>query len=368
MSKILVIDDESAMRRLLAAALEDAGYEVVDTGSGLEGIDLARCEKPDLVLCDVGLLDVSGYEVLKSLRAAAETHNTPVVLITGLADLQGMREGMRLGADDYLPKPFELEELKALVGGRLRKAEDLRRVAEEKAKKLRSSISMMLPHELLSPLSGIIGLADILRDDAANMRPQETAEIGRDIQRSGERLHRLIKNFLIYSQLELMAADPDRIEAVRQTGVAQVGKVLVEVAERVASGYRRNGDLLLNAEPAEVAISEANLGKLCEELIDNAFKFSTGGQRVEVKSRITDDKVWLSIADEGQGIAAEIVRGLRDAGQFERIFCEKGGAALGLAIAVRLAELHEGRALIQSQPGTGTSIMIELPLAKAPAS
>ena len=165
-----------------------------------------------------------------------------------------------------------------------------------------------------------------------------------------------------------MAADPDRIEAVRQTGVAQVGKVLVEVAERVASGYRRNGDLLLNAEPAEVAISEANLGKLCEELIDNAFKFSTGGQRVEVKSRITDDKVWLSIADEGQGIAAEIVRGLRDAGQFERIFCEKGGAALGLAIAVRLAELHEGRALIQSQPGTGTSIMIELPLAKAPAS
>ena len=364
MPKILVIDDEASMLQLLIKALERAGYEVVDTVSGQSGIELAGTEKPDLVICDVGLLDVSGYEVLKSIRARAETHNIPVVLVTGLADLQGMREGMRLGADDYLPKPFDIDELLTLIASRLRKAEDLRREAEEKAEKLRSHISMMLPHELLSPLSGIIGLADILRDEAAQIRPNEAADIGRDIQRSGERLHRLIRNFLIYSQLELLTVEPERIEALRHAAPGQFRKVLVEVAERVADRHQRRGDLALEAATGEVAISDQNLAKLCEELIDNAFKFSEAGKRVEVRSRITDDKVWLTIDAEGCGISDEILASLRAPDQFERLFCEKRTTGLGLAIAVKLAELHQGRALIQSQPGTGTSILVELPLAK----
>lgn len=363
MPRILVIDDEVAMRQLLSTALQRAGYEVIDTGLGQVGIELALTEAPDLVLCDVGLLDLSGYDVLKALRARPETHNTPVVLITGMADLQGMREGMTLGADDYVPKPFDLEELLVLLAARLRKADNLRHEAETKAKKLRSHISMMLPHELLSPLSGIIGLADILRDDAVTLKRTEAAEIGRDIQRSGERLHRLIRNFLIYSQLELLAAEPERIAALRQSAPCQLRKVLGEVAERVAERHQRRADLVLEPVSAEVAMSEPNLTKLCEELLDNAFKFSAPGHPVEVHARLTDAKVWLTISDEGSGIGDEILVSLRGADQFERLFYEKRTTGLGLAIAVRLAELHDGRALIQSHPGTGTSILVELPLA-----
>jgi signal transduction histidine kinase len=275
-----------------------------------------------------------------------------------------MREGMKLGADDYVPKPFDLEELLALLAARLRKADDLRRDAEAKAKKLRSHISMMLPHELLSPLSGIIGLADILRDDAGTLKSAESAEIGRDIQRSGERLHRLIRNFLIYSQLELLAAEPERIEALRQGPPSQLRKVLGEVAERVAEQYHRRADLVIEPVSAEVVMSDQNLTKLCEELLDNAFKFSAPGHPVEVRARLTDGKVWITISDEGSGISEEILGGVRGgADQFERLFYEKHTTGLGLTIAVRLAELHDGRALIQSQPGTGTSILIELPLA-----
>ncbi len=363
MPKILVIDDEAEMRQLLAKALMRAGYEVVDTGSGASGIALAREEKPDLVLCDVGLLDLSGYDVLKALRAEPATQNIPVVLVTGLADLDGMREGMRLGADDYVPKPFDLEEVLALIAARLRKAEALRREAEERAKTLRSHISMMLPQELLNPLSGIISLADLLRDDAAAMRPAEAAEIGRDIQRSGERLHRLIRNFLIYSQLELAAAEPDRLAAFRYTAPCQLRKVVAETAERLAERHGRRADLVLELVPVEVGISDQNLAKLSEELIDNAFKFSDPGRPVEVRARHTGDMVWLSISDEGCGIDDSIVAGLRATDQFERMFQEQRATGMGLAIAVKLAELHGGRALIQSQPGTGTSILIELPLA-----
>lgn len=363
MPKILVIDDEASMRKLLIRGLEQAGYEVVDTESGTSGIELARSDKPDLVLCDVGLTDISGYEVLRSLRGASKTANIPVILITGLADLQGMREGMRLGADDYVPKPFDLADLLAIVAARLQKAEDLRREAEEKAKALRSHISMMLPHELLTPLSGIIGLADLLREDAGRMQPHETAEIGRDIQTAGERLHRVIRNFLLYSQLELLTVEPERLTALRQAAPSALTKVVTEVAERLAERHNRRADLTLALAAADVAIGEPNLAKLCEEIIDNAFKFSVPGRPVEISSRLTGDKLWLSVSDEGSGIPPAIIASLRAPDQFERLLREQQTAGLGLAIAIKLAELHLGRTIIQSQPGTGTVVLIELPLA-----
>jgi len=363
MPKILVIDDEVAMRQLLAAALEDSGYEVIDTGSGQSGIELAQAEKPDLILCDVGLLDTSGYEVLRALRTRPETVSIPFVLMTGLADLQGMREGMRLGADDYMPKPFEITEMLALVAARLRKAEQLRLESENKAKLLRSHISMMLPQDLLSPLSGIIGLAEILRDDADRLQASEAIDIGRDIQNSGERLHRLIRNFLIYSQLELLTVEPERLAAMRNSTPSSFRKVCMEVAERVADKHNRRADLVLDTVSGDVAMSDQNLSKLCEELIDNAFTFSEPGRPVELRSKLTDGKLWFTVSDEGCGIPVETLESLRSANQFERLFGEKRTMGLGLAIAIKLAEVHQGRAIIQSQQGTGTSILVELPLA-----
>ncbi len=367
MPKLLVIDDEESMRLLLTRALERAGYEVVQTASGLAGVDLALEEKPDLILCDVGLIDTTGYDVLRQLRGRPETQNIPFVLMTGVADLDGMREGMRLGADDYVPKPFDIPELLALITARLRKAEELRREAEDKARLLRSHISMMLPHELLTPLSGIIGLADILRDDAERVVPTEVAEIGRDIQSAGERLHRLVRNFLIYSQLELLSVEQDHEVWLRQVVPCQAQKVLAEIAERVAERHNRREDLRLTPAAAELAVSDQNFSKLAEELIDNAFKFSPAGNRVELHCRVTGDKFWLSVTDEGPGIPAEVVTSVRAPDQFERIFVEKHTSGLGLAIAVKLTELHRGRVVIQTQPGTGTSILVELPLAAAPA-
>jgi signal transduction histidine kinase len=365
MPRILVIDDEADMRQLLTAAFRRAGYEVSETAMGQEGIALARAESPDLVLCDVALLDISGYEVLKTLRGAPETANAAFILITGLADLQGMREGMKLGADDYVPKPFNLDELLALVARRLEKTVRLRHEAEEKARKLRSHISLMLPHELLTSLTGIIELADMLRDDAATLKPQDTAEIGHDIQRAGERLHRLIRNFLIYSQLELLAVDSGRLEALRRTQPSPFHRLVPETAERVAEVHHRRNDLSLQGVTADVAMSETNFGKLCEEILDNAFRYSAPGTPVSLVARLTGPRLWMTITDEGRGIAPEILTTLHDSGQFERLFYEQKSNGLGLAIAIRLAELHGGRLIVQSQPGTGTSVLVELPLAGA---
>ena len=136
--------------------------------------------------------------------------------MTGLADNAGMRHGMELGADDYLPKPFTIEALYAAVEARLKKAQALRQEAEKKLADLRDNISLMLPHELRTPLNGILAYGEILAAEAGTLPATEIAEMGQVIYDSGKRLERLIENFLIYAQIELLGADPQKIGALRQ--------------------------------------------------------------------------------------------------------------------------------------------------------
>src|SRR5436309_811830 len=171
MKKILVIDDEIWLREMILLALSQKGYEVVEAVNGEEGIIKARQELPDLILCDVNMQKVDGYLTLSSLRSEPATAAIPFILMTGLADNAGMRHGMELGADDYLPKPFTIEALYAAVETRLKKAQTLRDEAEKKLADLRDNISMMLPHELRTPLNGILAYGEILSTDASSLPP-----------------------------------------------------------------------------------------------------------------------------------------------------------------------------------------------------
>src|SRR5580704_18270217 len=142
MKKILVIDDEEWLREMVQLALSQRGYEVIEAENGSIGIEKARKLLPDLVLCDVNMEKVDGYLTLSSLRAEMSTASIPFILMTGLADNAGMRHGMELGADDYLPKPFSIEGLYAAVEVRLKKVNVVREEAERKLADLRENISM----------------------------------------------------------------------------------------------------------------------------------------------------------------------------------------------------------------------------------
>src|SRR5262245_28374859 len=142
MKKILVIDDEEWLREMVQMALSQRGYDVVEAENGAVGIERARKELPDLILCDVNMEKLDGYHTLSSLRNEPATAAIPFILMTGLADNAGMRHGMELGADDYLPKPFTIDGLFAAVDARLKKAQTVRAEAERKLSDLRDNISM----------------------------------------------------------------------------------------------------------------------------------------------------------------------------------------------------------------------------------
>src|SRR6267378_5385887 len=264
MKKILVIDDEEWLREMIQLALRQKGYEIAEAENGAVGIEVAKKILPDLILCDVNMEKVDGYLTLSSLRSDPSTAAIPFILMTGLADNAGMRHGMELGADDYLPKPFTIDALYAAVDARLKKSQALRQEAERKLAHLRDNISLMLPHELRTPLNGILAYGEILTAEAATLQPGEIAEMGQVIHQSGKRLERLIENFLIYAQLELFAADPQKIAALRQKQTQCPAKLIEEHARAQAASANRASDLVLELIDIPASISEDYLARIVD--------------------------------------------------------------------------------------------------------
>jgi two-component system, sensor histidine kinase and response regulator len=366
MKRILVIDDEEWLREMVHIALAQRGYEVIEAENGAVGIDKARKELPDLILCDVNMEKVDGYLTLSSLRNEATTAAIPFILMTGLADNAGMRHGMELGADDYLPKPFTIEELFAAVEARLKKADTLRQEAEKKLADLRDNISLMLPHELRTPLNGILAYGEILAAEAGTLPPKEIAEMGQTIHDGGKRLERLIENFLIYAQIELMGADAQKLGALRQKRTLSPAKLIEEHARGQARAAKRLEDLVLELADQPVPMSEDYLAKIVDELVQNAFKFSDAGRQVRVTLSGLPNGVVLSVSDEGRGFSTEHITKVGAYMQFDRKIQEQQGLGLGLVIAKRLTEVHGGTLTIQSERGTRTTVSVRLPGVGAP--
>jgi signal transduction histidine kinase len=361
MKKILVIDDEEWLREMIHLALSQKGFEVVEAANGEEGIAQARKELPDLILCDVNMQKVDGYLTLSSLRSEPATATIPFILMTGLADQAGMRHGMELGADDYLPKPFTIEGLYTAVDVRLKKVNVVRQQAEKKLADLRENISLMLPHELRTPLYGILAYGEILASDASTMQPAEIAEMGQVIYQSAKRLEHLIENFLIYAQLELLGSDPQKIQSLRGKQTQHAGQVVEKHAREQVKEVNRPNDLALELADCALPISEDYLGKIVAELVRNAFKFSQSGTPVRVTLQDAADAVTLTVADQGRGFSTEHIAKVGAYMQFDRKMHEQQGLGLGLTICKRLTELHGGSLTIQSKQGEGAAVTLRFP-------
>ena len=361
MKRILVIDDEEWLREMVHMALAQKGFDVIEAENGAVGIEKARKELPDLILCDVNMEKVDGYLTLSALRNEPATAAIPFILMTGLADNAGMRHGMELGADDYLPKPFTIDGLYAAVEARLKKAQALRQEAEKKLADLRDNLSMMLPHELRTPLNGILAYGEILAAEASTLPAREVAEMGQVIHDSGKRLERLIENFLIYAQIELLGADAQKISALRQKQTQSPAKLIEEHARGQARAANRPDDLALDLADQPVPISEDYLAKIVDELVQNAFKFSEPGKRVSVTLSGSPNGVVLSVTDQGRGFSTEHITKVGAYMQFDRKIQEQQGLGLGLVIAKRLTELHGGTLSIQSERGATTTVAVKLP-------
>lgn len=362
MKKILIIEDEPDLCESIAEIIEMHNFKSLTAENGIEGLEYIKEELPDLVLCDVDMPGIDGYGVLSALRQNPKTMNLPLIFITGKDQRDDVRLGMKLGADDYLTKPFTATELMNAIAIRLERKAAIDKKAEEKLDELRNQIALTLPHELNTPLNGILGMTAILREEFDTLEAEEAVEMLDSIQNSALRLYRLTQNCLVYAQLELIASDPKRRAALlSQPDSCYPKTAIAELALRIAKAANREGDLKLNLPNTEVKIYEPHFQKIAEEIIDNAFKFSLAGTPVEVCGEISNDWFKFYVCDRGRGINPEQIASVGAYMQFDRKLYQQQGSGLGLVIAKRMTQLHGGDFRIESIPGVQTTVTVTLP-------
>jgi two-component system, sensor histidine kinase and response regulator len=280
MSKILVIDDESWLREMIRLALEQQGFEVVEAMDSAEGVTQAREQLPDLILCDVNMDKAgAGYTTLAKLREDPATAAIPFILMTGLADAAGMRHGMDLGADDYLPKPFKVDELYATVNARLRKVQTVREEAEKKL----TCCAARFPSCCRTKCARRSTASSPTRKCSRNRRTRSTrktiAEMSQEICQSGQRLERLIENFLIYAQLEIVTSIPQSINQLRSAKTTRPAELVRGAPLR----RRKRPDAWTTSSwtwpTPPLPMAEDYFKKIAVELVQNALKFSDPASR-----------------------------------------------------------------------------------------
>ena len=359
---ILIIEDEPPILDNIAEILEIHDYEVKTAMNGVEGVEAALRHRPDLILCDINMPEMDGYNVLMNLRNDPLTSEIPFVFLTAFVDREFQRRGMTLGAEDYLTKPFTPQELVDTVKAQLVKADDRKAVLSG----LRENLVSSLPHELRTPLTGIITCADLLlmdieEDNYDQRRAEQTIRI---IHNSGQRLQRLIENHLIYSQLSLYERDTEQQKAmVYGEGIENPGSAVSIAAYQASEKADRVTDIQQGEMINHYArITESNLHKVIYELVDNALKFSEPGNPIHIASGVDDDVYKIVIEDVGRGMKQEHIQQIGPYRQFERDQYEQQGMGLGLVIAMRIINLHEGKVVVESKHGEGTRVTVLLPI------
>ena len=360
MKHILVVDDDPLLSEQFAVMLRIHGYQVATAADGAEALELIRKEPPHLVLSDVSMPRLDGFELLSAVRQEPTTELLPFVLMTQRPELAGMLHGINRGADNYLPKPFRAAELLVVIERCLHRQYVLHELAEQRLGNLRRDMLGMLPHEFFTPLNGILGVADLL--ELPGNSADDLADYAEMLRESGERLQRLATNFLLCADLRLAEGDPDRCALFRGGTTSSTAPELIETVKKRARTRARAADLDMEIASLELPISTRNLAKILDELLDNAFKFSAPGSRVSLGCDRLGNRARWRVQDRGRGISAEAIGRLAEFVQLDPQLRNQQQAGLGVAIARRLAELHGGTLTIQSAQDSGTVFILELPL------
>lgn len=191
---VLVIDDTEEVRLVIVNALNAFGFQVRDAKDGETGIQMALEQLPDLILCDVRMPVMDGYQTLSKIRELPQIANIPFIFLTSASEKSDIRRGMGSGADDYLTKPFTPDELLEAVMMRLARQAELKSEIYMRAEKLRENVTRLLSQEVAGPIDAILGLTSSMMKDYARIAPEKVFVNAREINETASRLNQLTKS------------------------------------------------------------------------------------------------------------------------------------------------------------------------------
>ena len=354
MDKILVIEDEEDMLEELRDLLIYERFTVQTASDGEQGWKQIQADPPQLVLCNIRMQGIDGFELLQRFREHPDYHLIPFVFLTARSSPDDFRRAMNLGADDYLVKPIRSAELLSAIRARLARYHAIRSQHKEAFGLHQRVLLHHFPHELFTPLNALLGFSRVLK--RKNLQPERLLQLSDAMLRNGTRLYHLLQNQLLYLEIE-----SGRLDEPSQPGALELTPQLALMARERAEYYERQADLQLNVESANVPMLEKHCQVVLRELIDNAFKFSEAGSPVIVSVRRLDtDWLQLKIVNAGAGLTQAQIAQIGAFTQFDREHKEQQGIGLGLLLTRRLLQLYGYPLEIDSVPGRYTQVEVKM--------
>jgi two-component system, sensor histidine kinase and response regulator len=379
MKYVLVVDDHPLTVKMVSAFLREAGYEAVGATDTKQAVHLTRQKIPDAVVSDILMPVVDGFDFLKMIRSNTSTAHVPMIMISSLSGKKEIRRAMNLGADDYLVKPIQREALLETLKARLERGESYHHQVQSILHQIQYNISTVLPHELRTPLSAIIGCVSLFETSFDYLEKADVLSLIETMTQSVTRMSRTIEEMLLYSKLELLLNDSHALSREREQHTSEYVSIISDSAFSTATRFerqqdivihncvqqqkaeRRTGGTLKTSERASIAISEHYLHVIIEQLIDNACKYSLSATSIDCTITNDNKHIMISISDEGRGMTAEQILAIGAFVQFDREYFEQQGVGLGLAVIKKIMHLINGSVDIHSIVGIGTTVTIYIP-------
>lgn len=372
MTRILVIEDELDILEEISDILRFEGFEVTTRTNGVDGVLAALHIEPELILSDITMPKMDGFEVLQKLRKSTRTRAIPFIFLTARGERLMVRQGMELGADDYLTKPFTRAELLGAVHARLEKQKTIQDM-ENGLTAAKEQFVRLVTNELRTPLASISMVKDLLVEYIHDFSDDELQDLVNSLNSGTHRLHRVVEQIVCMVELEsglskTRASEEENIsDYLYKQDVATVIAAAIRLGRKLAA---RNRELEIQADVHNPLLTntliEGNISKLIYalgELISNALTFSKPEGRVQVRFRLESPMAQFSVIDQGYGMAKdEIRRATQPFEQLGRKHHEQQGLGLGLSLATRIVQQHQGYISIHSEIDRGTEVLVKLPL------
>jgi signal transduction histidine kinase len=362
-ANLLIVDDSPANLELLAGLLRQAGYRVRPVPSGELALQAARLEPPDLILLDIDMPGMNGYEVCERLQADERLKGTPVIFISALDDVLDKVKAFAVGGVDYVAKPFQFEEVEARVHTHLTLRRQERQLQASLAQlqaleRQRDSLVHMVVHDLRSPLTTLTLLLGMLAP-GPQPDPSDMATMLQAAEESTKRMSAMITQLLDISRLEAGQMPVKRVEH-------DLVQTLRTVLASVAVLAEKRPVPLDAPEPSRATYDEDLLSRVVSNLLTNAFKYTPAGREVRLSVTNQAGGVRVAVTDSGPGIAPEYHQKIFDKFAQTELRHKQVGTGLGLAFCKLAIEAHGGQIGVESKPGHGSTFWFTLPLSSAP--
>ena len=369
---ILVVDDTPANLHLLTGMLKERGYRVRPVPSGKLAIQAARSQTPDLILLDVNMPEMNGYEVCEQFKADAALREIPVLFISALGETMDKMKAFAVGGVDYVTKPFQFEEVDARVQTHLklrrlqieqeRQNRQLRESYDQlkKLEELQDNLTHMIIHDMRSPLIGIAGYLGILDMDAGKKLGDSELAMLRDARSNGLVLVGMVNSLLDVSRLEQgqmpLKVTTSDMDVLIQNALSSLGSL----TKQVSLVYQKQ------SPPVMVDCDADLITRVIANLVGNAIKFTPEGSKVAISMERNGDGAKLCVADTGSGIPREYHEKIFEKfGQVEaRQQRKMYSTGLGLTFCKLAVDAHGGKIGVESEVDRGSTFWFTLPSVK----